>query len=206
MSISADALRKLAALELDPKQMAGVLDILAGMAAADEERRANQRNRTRKHRAKRDGNVTVTSPERDTPPPPPSPDENLTPNPPLPPQDPSTPKGVSSPSEKITPRTELEKVLDAEHASDLIDHRKRLGSPLTASSARKLAAKVAKWPDPNEAVDEMLAAGWTGFEPEWLERRKGGLKLVNGHGPPDRPKTASEVIEERRRARQAGQL
>lgn len=69
MSVSASALRKLSLLNLSSDQMAGVLDILADSAEADEARRAAQRDRTRRHRAKRDGNVTVTSAERyDVPP------------------------------------------------------------------------------------------------------------------------------------------
>jgi len=69
MSVSASALRKLSLLNLSSDQMAGVLDILADSAEADEARRAAQRDRTRRHRAKRDGNVTVTSTERyDVPP------------------------------------------------------------------------------------------------------------------------------------------
>jgi len=82
--ISASALRKLAMLNLSAEQMAGVLDILADGAEADEQRRAAQRERTRKHRAQRDGNVTVASHERD----------NLTPKKEIPP---------APPKEKITP-------------------------------------------------------------------------------------------------------
>jgi len=67
MTISADTLRKLSALRLDPDQMAGVLDILADIQSADEERKVKQRDRVRRHRAKRDGNVTVTDQERYTP-------------------------------------------------------------------------------------------------------------------------------------------
>jgi len=66
MSVTAAALRKLAMLNLSAEQMAGVLDILADGAELEETRRAGQRERTRKHRAQRDGNVTVTSLERDT--------------------------------------------------------------------------------------------------------------------------------------------
>lgn len=65
MSIGAETLRKLADLRLEPEQMAGVLGILADIQAGDEDRKRNQRERTRRHRdMKRDGNVTVTSQER----------------------------------------------------------------------------------------------------------------------------------------------
>lgn len=82
--ITSEALRKLAALGLDGEQLNGVLDILADVQRADEERRAAQRSRTQKSRDKsRYGNVTVTQEERDntvTSPPPPSPNDVL-PNP-----------------------------------------------------------------------------------------------------------------------------
>lgn len=61
MTVSSSALRKLAALNLSAEQMAGVLEILADTSEADEARRAAQRERTRRHREKRDCNVTETS-------------------------------------------------------------------------------------------------------------------------------------------------
>lgn len=61
MSLQAETLRRLATLRLDTDQMAGVLAIIADMSGAEEDRRAKQRDRTRRHRAaQRDGNVTVT--------------------------------------------------------------------------------------------------------------------------------------------------
>ncbi|MEQ9634621.1 MAG: hypothetical protein RLW68_00905 [Devosia marina] len=88
MSISASTLRKLAELRLDPDQMAGVLGILAEQQEAEEARKAAQRERTRKSRAKRDGNVTDTSqsqgsnaevsPKKEIPPTPPK--EKTTPS------------------------------------------------------------------------------------------------------------------------------
>jgi hypothetical protein len=68
MSISADTLRKLAALKLDPDQMAGVLDVLADIQSADEDRKAKQRERVQRHRAKHNSNVTETLQECYTPP------------------------------------------------------------------------------------------------------------------------------------------
>lgn len=61
MSVSSSTLRKLAELRLDPDQMAGVLELLAEQQEAEEARKAAQRDRTRRSRAKRDGNVTDTS-------------------------------------------------------------------------------------------------------------------------------------------------
>lgn len=63
MAITAESIRKLAALRIAPDQMAGVLEILAEAAASDEERKRKQRARTAKSRARRNGNVTPESPE-----------------------------------------------------------------------------------------------------------------------------------------------
>lgn len=78
----------------------------------------------------------------------------------------SEPKGSS-----LTPRAALETVLDPERAAAVVDHRKRIGKPLTPHAAQLLAGKMAKCPDPNFAADEMVSNGWQGFKPEWLESR-----------------------------------
>ncbi len=80
--------------------------------------------------------------------------------------------------EKNTPRTELETVLDAEHAQALIEHRQAKRAPLKAYGAKLLAKRLSQAPDPNAAVDTMIERGWTGFDIGWLKER------VNGHGPP----------------------
>lgn len=74
--IDAAALRRLAAMQLDPDQMSDVLLMFADQAEAEERRKASQRERTRKSRANRDGNVTVTSETQDRNASPPSPKEN----------------------------------------------------------------------------------------------------------------------------------
>lgn len=51
MSFNADALRKLAALNLSSEQMAGVVDILADFEAAEEARKLAQRERSARRRA-----------------------------------------------------------------------------------------------------------------------------------------------------------
>jgi hypothetical protein len=66
--MKAETLRKLAELNLAPEQMAGVLDILADMQEDEEKRRADQRDRVRKHRMKQTCNVTETLQEDTTPP------------------------------------------------------------------------------------------------------------------------------------------
>jgi hypothetical protein len=91
-----------------------------------------------------------------------------------------------------TPRSELETVLDALHAAAVIDHRQRIRKPLTAHAAKLLAGKFAKCADPNAAADAMIANGWQGFEPEWLENRTHGPR-PNGTGPP-KPPTGSAKL------------
>lgn len=87
---------------------------------------------------------------------------------------------VEARAPKPTPLSMLSAVLDPERAMAVVEHRKAKKAPLTASSAEKLARKLAEWPDPNEAADEMLAAGWQGFEVSWLEERRSR----HGRGPP----------------------
>lgn len=83
---------------------------------------------------------------------------------------------------KRTPRDELETVLDAERAKAVIDHRQRIRRPLTAHAAKLLAGKFAKVSDPNAAADAMIANGWQGFEPEWIEKRE--ARSRNATSPP----------------------
>ena len=98
MSLSADALRKLAALRLDADQMAGVLEVLADMQAAEDDRKAKQRDRVRRHRERQNCNVTETSPSRCDDVTPTSPGMvpfSLPPNPlPITPLNPPTPQPV----------------------------------------------------------------------------------------------------------------
>ncbi|MBW8282505.1 MAG: YdaU family protein [Rhizobium sp.] len=79
-----------------------------------------------------------------------------------------------------TPRSELLACLDADHAQAVIDHRRRIGKSLTAHAAKLLAGKFGRCPDPNSAADAMVANGWQGFEPEWLENRA----MPRGQSPP----------------------
>lgn len=74
--------------------------------------------------------------------------------------------------QKETVLGNLETVLDTEFAKAVIQHRKTLRKPLTELAAKRLAAKFAKWVDPNEAAAMMVERGWQGFEPEWMQRHK----------------------------------
>lgn len=78
-----------------------------------------------------------------------------------------------------SPKAELAKVLDAERANAVVEHRQRIRKPLTGYGARLLADKLARVPDPNTAADAMIANGWIGFEPEWLGRQTAHLPAGN---------------------------
>lgn len=83
---------------------------------------------------------------------------------------------------KPTPRGELLAVLDGDHADAVIDHRQRARKPLTVHAAKLLAEKFSRCADPNAAADAMIANGWQGFEPEWMENRQ---RTINrGQDPP----------------------
>lgn len=85
-----------------------------------------------------------------------------------------------------TPRSELLSVLDQSRADAVLDHRQRIRKPLTAHAAKLLAGKFARCSDPNAAADAMIANGWQGFEPEWLESRS----VPRGQPPPREPDLA----------------
>ena len=168
MSVSAATLRKLAALQLDPAQMAGVLELLAEQQEQEEARKAAQRERTRRSRSKRDGNVTDTSqsqggnvevsPKKETSP--------------TPPKEKTTPSQSEANASSKTPRAALETVLDANRAGQVLEHRQKIRKPLTVRAAELLAAQFAECPDPNAAADLMVLNGWQGFKPEWVERQQ----------------------------------
>jgi len=151
------------------------------------ETREQNRIRQQKHRAR---NALSQVTERDACDTPPS-DKEKSPTPPKEITTPhSPPKGGS-----YTPRDALAAVLDAERAQAVVDHRQRIRKPLTAHAAKLLAGKFAKVPDPNGAADAMIANGWQGFEPEWLEDRTAPQRRATAPPkPPDR--TVSDVLAE----------
>lgn len=71
----------------------------------------------------------------------------------------------------LTPRAELERVLDSEHAIAVIEHRQRLRKPLTAYAAKQLAKALSKAPDANAAADLMIVKGWQSFDVGWMENQ-----------------------------------
>lgn len=132
-----------------------------------ERRRAADRERKRLRKSAESAeSLEEVSPKKETSPTPPK--EKTTPSQ-------SEPNGSSK-----TPRQALECVLDAKHAADLIDHRKRIKKPMTLRAAELLADQLAQWHDPNEAADAMILNGWQGFKPEYLQNQR-------ARGSPNRP-------------------
>lgn len=86
---------------------------------------------------------------------------------------------------------ELMTVLDREHAQAVIDHRTAMRRRLTPHAAKLLARRFALMPNPNAAADAMIGNGWQGFEPEWLENRRGGRSPPR---LPDKPTTAAQKL------------
>lgn len=118
------------------------------------------------------------------------------------PPDPLTPKTQPTPSPPIVPpapksaREELAVVLDAEHAAAVVEHRQRIGKPMTRRAGMLLARRFAQCDDPNAAADEMIAGGWQGFKPGWLKDRE-----RPSTGPPPKP-TLGDLLRRTQEYRQ----
>jgi hypothetical protein len=83
-----------------------------------------------------------------------------------------------------SPRQHLESVLDAERAGAVIEHRKRIKSPLTPHAAKLLAKEFAKCADPNAGADRMIKDGWRGFDAKWMDRPPQARAGPNGRASP----------------------
>ena len=70
--------------------------------------------------------------------------------------------------ENKTPCGELEPVIGAELAAEVVDHRRRMRKPMTSGSAKRLAAKFLSVHDPQAAARMMIDRGWQGFEADWI--------------------------------------
>ncbi|MBB3313657.1 hypothetical protein FHT78_005451 [Rhizobium sp. BK196] len=152
---------------------------------------ALRQERYRRNKASRvtvcDAGDALSSPEGSSPTPPsPKPHQSIPPSP---------PKGGSSPTAKPTPRSELMVVLDPIHVDAVFEHRQRIGKPLTAHAAKLLAGKFARCADPNSAADAMIANGWQGFEPEWLDNRT----MPRGQPPPQREPDLADLFNAKAR-------
>jgi len=187
--LNPDTIRKLGALGLSLEQIAGVIEVMNAEADVGKEK-ARARWRKWKEgqssnvgkRLQTEANVSNQLTRGDA-----RGEDNL------------LPKKITGQEEnkKDTPQAALESVLDAEHASALVEHRQKLRKPLTAYAARKLATQLGEWSNPNEAADAMLANGWQGFKPDWM---RNGSRAT---GPP-KPMSIGEMFRED--ARQNGIL
>lgn len=72
---------------------------------------------------------------------------------------------------KKNPKDALIPILGTEMAGAVVEHRQRLGKPLTFRAAEMLATQFAKHHDPPAGAEMMLARGWQGFKAEWMEDR-----------------------------------
>ena len=190
--------RKLAAIGLSHEQMAGVLEIFEEEAETrkskararvqkwrDKNKGETLRNVTEHHKTSRNATVGLTRAVDSS-----SISEIK--------EDKKEDRAPMAP----TPRDELGVVLDEERADAVLSHRKSLRKPLTARAAKLLASQFRKCPDPNAAADQMIARGWTGFEPEWMNRGQGPPRHSNGG---DRTMNAFRAAYEEEDDREKGQ-
>lgn len=158
-----------------------VLAFEAEQGDALERRRANDRDRQKRHRnvTSRDVTVTVSSHERVMR----GEDNLLTKN-----QAGQEERKKEGAPAALSPCSELEIVLDSERARAVVDHRLRLRKPLTAHAARLLAKKLALFPDPNEAADRMIEKGWQSIEVDWDKPRS--------TAPPVKPLSFGQMFQQ----------
>lgn len=98
---------------------------------------------------------------------------------------------ISRKPAKPSVKSELMKVLDADHAQAVIEHRKAIKKAMSPRAAHLLAAEFAKCPDPHAAADMMIAAGWQGFKAEWAENRN----TTRNHAPPGRSGSGNAAVD-----------
>lgn len=69
-----------------------------------------------------------------------------------------------------SPTTVLTELLGKELAKDVVDHRRKIGAPMTIKAAKLLCGKLSAYGDPKLGAETMIEKGWRGFEPHWMER------------------------------------
>lgn len=89
---------------------------------------------------------------------------------------------------------------------DFVKHRRGKKSPINTQTVvnsiakELLKAKAAGWP-PDKALEEAMAAGWTGVKAEWLQNRvSGGINAKNQHDNRSRAQRHSDKLDEIARA------
>jgi len=197
--ISADILKRLAALQLQPEDMSEVLAIIADMQTADDERKARQRERTARSRDKyravtlqtRDSNITSNV----TPPSPndggdnsDSPEINLNPVPPIVP--PSQPKD-DEPAEALRAYNSTAHSVGWPKAQKLTDTRRS-----TMRARLKDAGGLAGWSAAMERASRSTfltggnAQGWRADLDFFLQAKR-FIKLLEGGYDDKKPPIAS---------------
>ena len=86
-----------------------------------------------------------------------------------------------------SPRLELERVLDSDHAQAYLDFRQRIRHPLTAYAAKLVAVEFEKCGSAaNQACDFAIGKSWRGFEADWYLSKHAPVpyNAVRGSNPP----------------------
>jgi hypothetical protein len=194
MSIAA-LIRQMAELGAPAEAIALAVEAIEAVEAKDAARRAKRAEQKRKERQARDDDATVARHDGD---------KEATPSPQVFPQTPYPNPNPDIPSKrnpkgfpKGSPFEALSAVLSPETASAVVEHRQRIRKPLTFRAAELLAGKFQACPDPNAAADAMIANGWQGFEPDWLNRSQGPPRAK------DYTQAAAEIIEDMRNVERA---
>jgi hypothetical protein len=191
MSSIRDIIGELKAAGVDDSVILSVVEKIDGMIASVKPGPSKGAERTRRWREKQQASQSVTCDvARDAPSslkdpePNPSTVEN-NPNPPPPYSPPATRK--SRDGDEI--RRELSTVLSSDRVEAVIAHRQKLRKPMTVHAAHLLAGKFGQVANPDDAADAMVANGWQGFEPDWMNRQQ--------RGPPQRPSkvTNADLIQ-----------
>lgn len=173
MGVSAATIRMMADMGLSLDQIISLAEQIDEDAAPKRTAAAIRQARYRE-RKNNERNVTsdVTVDAQEKPPTPPKENNNI--------------KNNNTRARKADQiRANLESVLSPETAKDLIEHRKELKKPLTASAAKRLAGKLALCRDgPEAAANAMISNGWQGFEPEWMNRNDQRTGGNSGNGKP----------------------
>ena len=105
---------------------------------------------------------------------------SLSPTPPIS-NPPIIPPSKRSPAscDHLAIRTILGACLTESSIDDLIEHRRRKKSPITARAAKELVKQFTEYGDPEKAVATMINRGWTGFDTSWLDNQaRAGPKSV----------------------------
>lgn len=85
----------------------------------------------------------------------------------------------------------LLEVIDQDHSQAIIEHRKKIKKPLSERAANLLANELRKCASPNEAADEIILRGWTGFKADWLDQKPRFQSQTY-----EKPKTRNQLHQE----------